>query len=269
MAIIEYDAAGSGGQSSSSTWMGSEAPLRLAPDMDVGCRRLPSTRWRQEIAVPCDRRRRCGRLRDERRRDGHPAAPGSGSEPTMDRPRGEYGLLGRRCAALLSELRPASGGLPEGCCQLWVMNADGTDPHAFGSVTETAWTGVPTVSPDGRWVSYWSVLGDSGNQQIRVAPADGSGPAIGTGPAMSDFFPWAWSPDSSKILMMPEDGSTTSAYLIDPEGGPWSTVPFEIWLGPRLAAPGALSFVAPRASAGCSPSERSVGRCHGPVTGRE
>ena len=44
---------------------------------------------------------------------------------------------------------------------------------------------------------------------------------------MSDFFPWSWAPDSSKILMMPEDGSTTSAYLIDPESGDYSTVPLE------------------------------------------
>ena len=86
---------------------------------------------------------------------------------------------------------------------------------------------MPTVSPDGRWVAYWSVLGASGNQQIRVAPADERGPSIGAGPAMSDFFPWAWSPDSSKILMFPGDGSSTSAYLIDPEGGSYETVPFE------------------------------------------
>ena len=71
---------------------------------------------------------------------------------------------------------PAAAGRTEGCCQLWVMNADGSDPHAFESVNQAAWTGVPTVSPDGRWVSYWSVLGNSGRQQIRVAPADGSGP---------------------------------------------------------------------------------------------
>ena len=43
---------------------------------------------------------------------------------------------------------------------------------------------------------------------------------------MSDFFPWLWAPDSSKILMKPHDGSTTSAYLIDPAGGSWSTVPW-------------------------------------------
>ena len=44
---------------------------------------------------------------------------------------------------------------------------------------------------------------------------------------MSDFFPWASSPNSSKILMFPGDGSSTSAYLINPEGGSCETVPFE------------------------------------------
>ena len=122
---------------------------------------------------------------------------------------------------------PEGDGFSGGCCQLRVVNADGTNDHRFAAAVPQAWTGVPTVSPDGRWVAYWSVLGSTGNQQIRVAPADESGPSVGTGPAMSDFFPWAWSPDSSKIFMFPGDGSSTSAYLIDPEGGDWTTVPFE------------------------------------------
>jgi Tol biopolymer transport system component len=121
----------------------------------------------------------------------------------------------------------ASNGSGDGCCQLWVVNADGTDPHRFESVNPAAWTGVPSVSPDGRWVSYWSVLRNTGDLQIRVAPADESGPSIATGPKMNDFSPWAWSPDSSKILMFPGDGSSSSAYLIDPEGGPYETIPWE------------------------------------------
>jgi len=125
---------------------------------------------------------------------------------------------------------PASGGIAEGCCQLWVMNADGTDAHAFEQ-NRTAWSGVPTVSPDGRWVSYWYVVGEQPTLQVIVAAVDGSGTAITTGPVMSDFFPWMWSPDSSKILMMPEDGSTTSAYLIDPAGGPYTTVPWQSGAG--------------------------------------
>jgi hypothetical protein len=117
-------------------------------------------------------------------------------------------------------------GQTDGCCQLWVVNANGTNPHRFESVGEAAWTGLPSVSPDGRWVSYWSVLGNSGNLQIRVAPADGSGPSIATGPTMTDFYPWLWAPDSSKMLMFLEDGSSTSAYLLDPEGGPYEQVPW-------------------------------------------
>jgi hypothetical protein len=44
---------------------------------------------------------------------------------------------------------------------------------------------------------------------------------------MGDFFAWSWSPDSSKILMMPTDGSSRSAYLIDPAGVPYTTIPWE------------------------------------------
>jgi Tol biopolymer transport system component len=118
-------------------------------------------------------------------------------------------------------------GTTDGCCQLWVMNADGSNAHRFETVNDTAWSGVPTVSPDGRWVSYWYVGADAPTQQVRVAPVDGSRPAVATGPVMSDFFPWLWSPDSSQILMFADDGSNPSAYLINPEGGSYSNVPWE------------------------------------------
>ena len=119
------------------------------------------------------------------------------------------------------------GGSYGGCCQLWVVNADGTGAHA-SRPQQTAWTGVPTVSPDGRWVAYWSVLGDSGKQQIRVAPADGSGPAIGIGPAMSDFFPWVV---GTRLVEDPDDPGGRLDHLGVPasirRAGPTSTVPFE------------------------------------------
>ena len=156
---------------------GREPPRRLAPDMDMGCRRVPPAR-RAGDRVPGDRQRQVRRVRDERRRDGHPPAPGAERPLDMGNHADNmvYSPDGQR---LFYQSYDAGSGRPvsEGCCQLWVMNADGTDAHAFESVNQTAWTGVPTVSPDGRWVSYWSVLGDSGRQQIRVAPADGSGPA--------------------------------------------------------------------------------------------
>jgi Tol biopolymer transport system component len=126
----------------------------------------------------------------------------------------------------------AGEGFSGGCCQLSVVNADGTDPHRFEGANPAAWTGVPSVSPDGRWVSYWSVLGNSRNLQVRVAPADGSGPSIATGPPMSDFYPWVWSPDSSKLLLFLDDGSSSTAYLLDPAGGSYSNVPWQS--GPGL-----------------------------------
>jgi len=33
-------------------------------------------------------------------------------------------------------------------------------------------------------------------------------------------------PDSSTILMFPNDAETTTAYLLDPAGGPYRTVPW-------------------------------------------
>ena len=118
---------------------------------------------------------------------------------------------------------PADERTAEGCCQLWVMNADGTNAHPIEE-NRAAWSGVPTVSPDGRWVAYWYVFGDEPHY-VKVAPVDGSTPAVLTGPQMPDFVPWMWAPDSSTILLTPIDGSDR-AYLLDPQGGPFKTVPW-------------------------------------------
>lgn len=111
--------------------------------------------------------------------------------------------------------QPTSTGA---CCSLWVMNADGSDPRQFIPNDGTAWDGQPTVSPDGRKVAFW-------NGHVSVAPVDGTGPVIQTGPELQGTRHWVWSPDSSKILMIPDDGAT-QAYLLDPNGGPWTTVPW-------------------------------------------
>jgi Tol biopolymer transport system component len=112
-----------------------------------------------------------------------------------------------------------------GCCRLWVMNADGTGKREFLDLGP-AWDGQPALSPDGSRIAYWHNANDSGPHGIWVARTDGTGQAIETGPDLPGGADWVWAPDSSAILMFPLDVSRGSAYLLDPDGGPFETVPW-------------------------------------------
>jgi len=121
-----------------------------------------------------------------------------------------------------------SNGDP-GCCELFSADADGGAVTKFipndGSGT---WDGVPSASPDGKWIAFWHNLpGPAPQQRIAVIAADGSGDIVMTGPALPGTAHWIWSPDSSKILLYADDPTSTSAYLLDPAGGPWTTVPWK------------------------------------------
>ena len=112
-----------------------------------------------------------------------------------------------------------------GCCRLWVVNADGTDDHEFLPLGP-AWDGEAAVSPDGTRIAYWHNANDGPAHGISVVRADGTGPVIETGPALTGTAHWLWAPDSSKILMIQNNALTAKAYLLDPDGGPWTTVPW-------------------------------------------
>src|SRR5436190_1695628 len=80
-----------------------------------------------------------------------------------------------------------------GSSDVWVMNADGSDPHDLtehhGDVTG------PTWSPDGTRIAYaWNgyiwIIGADGSGDHDISPADGS-----------DRQP-AWSPDGSRIAFI-------------------------------------------------------------------
>lgn len=112
--------------------------------------------------------------------------------------------------------------------QLWEMDADGSNQHRFDTQVEAAWSGQTRISPDGRWIAYWHVFNDRPTQRISVMRADGTGPIIQTGPELTGGAEWIWSPDSSKILMMPsEDADHRQHYLLDPAGGAWTTVAWQ------------------------------------------
>lgn len=119
-----------------------------------------------------------------------------------------------------------------GCCQLWTANADGTGQHAFIPNAGDAWDGVPVASPDGTRVAYWHHPNVGPTIGVAVARVDGTGSVVHTGPVLSEGAHWFWSPDSSKILMYPDDGSSRSAYVLDPDGGDWTTLPWQS--GPDL-----------------------------------
>lgn len=110
-----------------------------------------------------------------------------------------------------------------GCCQLFVANADGSGEHQFIPNPGNAWDGKAKVSPDGRLVAFLHGVNDEPGHGVAVINADGSGAIVYTGPNVGDST-WVWSPDSSRILMYPLSGSNSSAYLLDPAGGPSTTV---------------------------------------------
>lgn len=119
----------------------------------------------------------------------------------------------------------ASFGDP-GCCQLFVVNADGSDLHKFVPNTGDTWDGAAQVSPDGSRIAFWHNLPNRPTQHVAVIRADGTGQLVETGPGLASTAHWVWSPDSSSILMFPDDTTTGHAYLLDPGGGPYKTVPW-------------------------------------------
>jgi len=111
-----------------------------------------------------------------------------------------------------------------GCCQLWVMDADGSNAHQFpDDQLVNAWDGLPAVSPDGQWVAFWRVT--ENGQHASVVRADGSGPVTQVGPVLNGGVNFWWSPDSTKLVITPQDDvDVARQYIADPLGGRWTTI---------------------------------------------
>jgi len=153
-----------------------------------------------------------------------PLAAQAVANDTLDLQSATYTPDGKRIFINRWTTDPTSG--EAGCCQLFVMNADGTAEHRFIPNSGNAWDGDARVSPDGKWIAFWHNQNDAPDHGIFVIRADGTGPLIETGPPIHGLGNWVWAPDSSKILMYARDSSNAPGYLLDPEGGPWTVTPW-------------------------------------------
>ena len=118
-----------------------------------------------------------------------------------------------------------SGSLPEHD-DIWVVDADGSNPVNLGDVTGAhSWRDLePAWSPDGRQIAYASER--SGQSEIWIMNADGSDPVQVTTSGASASRP-AWSPDGGHIAYTVGDLIQSDIYVKDLSGGPgaWATTP--------------------------------------------
>ena len=113
--------------------------------------------------------------------------------------------------------------------QAWVMDADGSNQHRFNpdGPKDGSWEGEMLPSPDGKWIVLWQVQ-PGGPNRIARYPADGSGHGQTIGPEIRGTAHWSWAPDSSHILVNPNDASEGGQVLIDPADGSWTAVPWAV-----------------------------------------
>jgi Tol biopolymer transport system component len=98
---------------------------------------------------------------------------------------------------------------------IWVMNADGTNPVQL--TTDPAGDHTPAWSPDGTKIAFVSDR-DGGNFEIYVMNADGSGQTRLTDDPAQDFDP-TWSPDGSRIAFVSDrDDGFFDIFVMNADG---------------------------------------------------
>ena len=102
-----------------------------------------------------------------------------------------------------------------GSLQIWVMDADGTNPKQLTTEGENV---VPTWSPDEKWLAFGSQR--SGHFEIWAMESDGThqkqltttDAAVGNNAA-------AWSPDGRRIAFSSTRSGHYAIWVMDPDGG--------------------------------------------------
>jgi hypothetical protein len=111
--------------------------------------------------------------------------------------------------------------------QAWVMSADGSNQRRFNAAGPSCcwWEGEMAPSPDGRWVVLWRSSPTGTGELVRY-PADGSGPGVVIGPYIPGTALWHWAPDSTRLLVNPNDQADGGQVMVDPDTGTWETAPW-------------------------------------------
>jgi Tol biopolymer transport system component len=106
---------------------------------------------------------------------------------------------GRRVAFVVTT---ASEERDEYLSNIWVVGADGGEPHRFttGPTRDTH----PRWSPDGKWLAFVSDRGSKKKSQLYAMPVDGGEAIQLTDLASGVYGQWgiAWSPDSTRLAFV-------------------------------------------------------------------
>lgn len=162
-------------------------------------------------------------------RDGDPwlLDPGTGDTTRLGRTRAREGLLDWSADGTKLAYTRCTGG-EFGNCDIWVMDADGSDRTRLTTTTvaQETW---PTWSPDGAQIAFTSNELDT-FQDIWVMDANGANPTrLTVNTEVFDAFP-EWSPDGTQIAFTSDSMDLDDIWLMDADG----QNPVRLTTGPKV-----------------------------------